>query len=118
VLKYGGRETMPTIGDYCHTRILGRTRSDPIGGFPDHALTTNKLGSHESIRVPHLRLTCPHQQRRRANNRAEKFPSSRATTRAEMQRSKSAGSARRFPNMDAAVHNTFNLQRQLIPGRR
>src|SRR5580700_11298617 len=22
VLKYGGRETMPAIGDYCHTRIL------------------------------------------------------------------------------------------------
>src|ERR1700693_875586 len=71
VLKYGGRETMPAIGNYCHTRSLGRTRSDPIRGFPDNALTTNKLGSYGSIRVPHLRLTCPHKQSVRANNRAE-----------------------------------------------
>jgi putative transposase len=31
-----------------------------------------------------------------------------------MQRFKSAGSAQRFLNMHAAVHNTFNLQRHLI----
>src|SRR6195256_4197784 len=32
----------------------------------------------------------------------------------KMQRFKSAGSAQRFLNMLAAVHNTFNLQRHLI----
>ena len=74
LLKYDGRETMPTIGDYCHTRSLGRTRSDPIGGFPDNVLTSIKLGAYPSIRVPHLRLTCPHQQRLRANNRAPRIP--------------------------------------------
>jgi len=31
-----------------------------------------------------------------------------------MQRFKSAGSAQRFLNMHAAVHNNFNLQRHLI----
>ena len=31
-----------------------------------------------------------------------------------MQRFKSAGSAQRFLNVHAAVHNTFNLQRHLI----
>jgi transposase-like protein len=31
-----------------------------------------------------------------------------------MQRFKSAGSAQRFLNMHAAVHNTFNLERHLI----
>src|SRR6266545_4798048 len=30
-------KAMPTIGDYSHTRSLGRSRSDPVAGFPDNA---------------------------------------------------------------------------------
>src|SRR5229473_704706 len=30
-------KAMQTIGDYSHTRSLRRTRSDPVGGFPDNA---------------------------------------------------------------------------------
>ena len=39
-------------------------------GFTPKLLTTDKLGSHGSA-FRHLRLTCPHEQGLRANNRAE-----------------------------------------------
>src|SRR5438477_7285815 len=39
-------------------------------GFAPKLLTTDKLGSYGSA-FQHLRLTCPHQQGLRANNRAE-----------------------------------------------
>src|SRR5881398_1221095 len=39
-------------------------------GFAPKLLTTDKLGSYGSA-FRHLRLTCPHQQGLRANNRAE-----------------------------------------------
>ena len=78
-------------------------------GFVPKLLTTDKLGSYGSA-FRHLRLTGPHEQGRRADNRAE---NSHRRER-KMQRFKSAGSAQRFPNMPAAVDNTFNLQRYLI----
>jgi hypothetical protein len=34
-------KAMPTIGDDSHTRSLGRSRSDPVGGFPDNAFQTD-----------------------------------------------------------------------------
>jgi hypothetical protein len=37
VLDDDRRKAMPTIGDYSHARSLRRTRSDPVGGFPDNA---------------------------------------------------------------------------------
>src|SRR6202162_2699652 len=81
--------------------------------FVPKLLTTDKLGSYGSA-FRHLRLTCPHEQGLRANNRAENsHPVVRRRER-KMQRFKSAGSAQRFLNMHAAVHNTFNLQRHLI----
>ena len=67
-------------------------------GFAPKLLTTDKLGSYGSA-FRHLRLTCPRGVRRRER---------------KMQRFKSAGSAQRFLNMHAAVHNTFNLQRHLV----
>ena len=39
-------------------------------GFAPKLLTTDKLGSYGSA-FRHLRLTCPHEQGLRANNRAE-----------------------------------------------
>jgi putative transposase len=62
----------------------------------------------------HLRLTCPHEQGLRANNRAENSHQVVRRRERKMQRFKSAGSAQRFRNVHAAVHNTFNLQRHLI----
>jgi putative transposase len=82
-------------------------------GFAPKLLTTDRLGSYGSA-FRHLRLTCPHQQGIRANNRAENSHQTVRRRERKMQRFKSAGSAQRFLNMHAAVHNTFNLQRHLI----
>src|SRR6266550_1817707 len=82
-------------------------------GFTPRSLTTDKLGSYGSA-FRHLRLTCPHEQGLRANNRAENSHQVVRRRERKMQRFKSAGSAQRFLNMHAAVHNTFNLQRHLI----
>jgi putative transposase len=82
-------------------------------GFAPKLLTTDKLGSYGSA-FRELRLTCPHQQGLRANNRAENSHQAVRRRERKMQRFKSSGSAQRFLNMHAAVHNTFNLQRHLI----
>src|SRR5712671_6878594 len=82
-------------------------------GFAPKLLTTDKLGSYGSA-FRHLRLTCPHQQGLRANNRAENSHQAVRRRERKMQRFKSAGSAQRFLNMHAAVHNVFNLQRHLV----
>jgi putative transposase len=82
-------------------------------GFVPKLLTTDKLGSYGSA-FRHPRLTCPHEQGLRANNRAENSRQVVRRRERKMQRFKSAGSAQRFLNMHAAVHNTFNVQRHLI----
>ena len=82
-------------------------------GFAPKLLTTDKLGSYGSA-FRHLRLNCRHEQGLRANNRAENSHQAVRRRERKMQRFKSAGSAQRFLNMHAAVHNTFNLQRHLI----
>jgi putative transposase len=82
-------------------------------GFAPKFLTTDKLGSYGAA-FRHLRLTCPHQQGLRKNNRTENSHQAVRRRERKMQRFKSAGSAQRFLNMHAAVHNTFNLQRHLI----
>jgi putative transposase len=84
-------------------------------GFAPKSLTTDKLGSYGSA-FRHLRLTCPHQQGLRANNRAENSHQAVRRRERKMQRFKSAASAQRFLSMHAAVHNhnTFNLQRHLV----
>jgi putative transposase len=48
------------------------------------------------------------------NNRAENSHQAVRRRERKMQRFKSPGSAQRFLNMHAAVHNNFNLQRHLI----
>src|SRR5215469_13974916 len=82
-------------------------------GFAPRLLITDKLRSYASA-FRHLRLTCPHEQGRRKNNRAENSHQPVRRRECKMQRFKSARSAQRFLNMHAAVHNTFNLQRHLV----
>src|SRR6202790_1784158 len=83
-------------------------------GFTPKLLTTDKLGSYGSA-FRHLHLTCRHEQGLRKNNRAENSHQAVRRRERKMQRFKSAGSAQRFLNIHAVVHNTFNLQRHLIP---
>jgi transposase-like protein len=82
-------------------------------GFGPKLLITDKLRSYPSA-FRHLRLTCPHEQGPRKNNRAENSHQPVRRRERKMQRFKSARSAQRFLSMHAAVHNTFNLQRHLL----
>src|SRR5947199_937307 len=97
------------------TRAALRLMRKPLKkqGFVPKLLVTDKLRSYASA-FRRLRLTCPHEQGLRQNNRAEN--SHRPVRRRErkMQRFKSARSAQRFLSMHAVVHNTFNLQRHLV----
>jgi putative transposase len=81
--------------------------------FTPKLLVTDKLRSYASA-FRRLRLTCPHEQGLRQNNRAENSHQAVRRRERKMQRFKSAGSAQRFLSMHAAVHNTFNLQRHLV----
>src|SRR5467141_1904392 len=74
---------------------------------------TDKLRSYAAA-FRRLRLSCPHEQGLRSNNRAENSHQPVRRRERKMQRFKSARSAQRFLSMHAAVHNTFNLQRHLI----
>jgi putative transposase len=82
-------------------------------GFAPKLLVTDKLRSYASA-FRRLRLSCPHEQGLRSNNRAENSHQPVRRRERKMQRFKSARSAQRFLNMHAAVHNTFNLQRHLV----
>src|SRR5882724_9917465 len=86
-------------------------------GFAPKLLVTDKLRSYAAA-FRHLRLTCPHEQGLRANNRAENSHQPVRRRERKMQRFKSARSAQRFLSMHATVHNTFNLQRHLSRARR
>jgi transposase-like protein len=82
-------------------------------GFAPKLLVTDKLRSYGTA-FRRLRLTCPHEQRLRRNNRAENSHQPVRRRERKMQRFKSARSAQRFLNMHAAVHNNFNPQRHLV----
>ena len=82
-------------------------------GFAPKLLVTDKLRSYTAA-FRRLRLTCPHEQGLRKNNRAENSHQAVRRRERKQQRFKSARSAQRFLSMHAAVHNTFNLQRHLI----
>jgi putative transposase len=82
-------------------------------GFPPKLLITDKLRSYAAA-FRRLRLTCPHEQGLRMNNRAENSHQVVRRREHKMQRFKSARSAQCFLSMHAAVHNTFNLQRHLV----
>ena len=82
-------------------------------GFAPKLLVTDKLRSY-AVAFRRLRLTCPHEQGLRKNNRAENSHQAVRRRERKLQRFKSARSAQRFLSMHAAVHNTFNLQRHLV----
>ena len=82
-------------------------------GFVPKLLVTDKLRSYASA-FRRLRLTCPHEQGLRKNNRAENSHQPVRRRERKMQRFKSARSAQRLLSMHAAVHNNFNLQRHLV----
>ena len=82
-------------------------------GFAPKLLVTDKLRSY-AVAFRRLRLTCPHEQELRKNNRAENSHQAVRRRERKLQLFKSARSAQRFLSMHAAVHNTFNLQRHLV----
>jgi len=82
-------------------------------GFAPKLLITDKLRSYAAA-FRRLRLTRPHQQGLRNNNRADNSHQAVRRRERKLQRFKSPRSAQRFLSMHAAVHNTFNLQRHLI----
>src|SRR5215470_14106671 len=82
-------------------------------GFAPKLVITDKLRSYAAA-FRRLRLTCPHEQRLRQNNRAENSHQVVRRREHKMQRFKSARSVQRFLSMHAVVHNTFNLQRHLV----
>src|SRR6267142_4225154 len=81
--------------------------------FVPKLLVTDKLRSYAAA-FRRLRLSCPHEQGLRENNRAENSHQAVRRRERKMQRFKSARSAQCFLSMHAAVHNTFNLQRHLV----
>ena len=82
-------------------------------GFAPKLLVTDKLRSYGSA-FRQLKLTCPHEQGLRRNNRAENSNQPLRRLERKMQGFKSARSAQRFLSMHAAIHNTFNLQPHLV----
>ncbi len=62
-------------------------------------------------------MAARHEQGRRKNNRAEVSHQPVRQRERKMQRFKSPGSAQRFLSMHSATHNTFDVQRHLIPRR-
>src|SRR6202043_4201076 len=79
-------------------------------GFVPKLLATDKLRSYVSA-FRRLRLTCRHEQGLRKHKRAENSHQAVRRRERKMQRFKSARSAQCFLSMNAAVYNTFNLQR-------
>ena len=82
-------------------------------GFAPKLLVTDKLRSYGSA-FRQLKLTCPHKQGLRKNNRAENSNQPVRRLERKMEGFKSARSAQRFLSMHAAIHNTFNLQPHLV----
>ena len=82
-------------------------------GFAPNTLVTDKLRSYGAAKAQ-LGLSARHEQGLRKNNRAENSHLPVRRRERKMQRFKSPGSAQRFLSVQAAVHNTFSVQRNLV----
>ena len=85
-------------------------------GFAPSVWVIDKLPSYGAARRD-LGLTGPHEQGLRQNNRAENSHQAVRRRERKMHGFKSPGSVHCCLNMDAAVHNTFNLERHLLSRR-
>ena len=82
-------------------------------GFAPETIVTDTLRSYGAA-LRELRLSARHAQGKRRNNRAENWRQPIRRHGRKMQRFKSPGSAQRFLSAQAAVQNTFNVERHLI----
>jgi putative transposase len=82
-------------------------------GFVPTAIATNKLRSYGAA-LRKIGFSGLHEQRLRANNRAENSHKPLRRRERKMQGFKSTKSAQRFVCVHAAAYNTFNVQRHLI----
>ena len=85
-------------------------------GFSPDVVVTGKLPSYGAA-LSELGMRARHITGGRINNRAENSHLPIRQRERRMQRFKSAGAAQRFLSTHVAVHNTFNVQRHLIPRR-
>ena len=85
-------------------------------GFAPEVMVTDELRSYGVAKTA-LRLSIPHEQGQRQNNRAENSHQPVRRRERKMQRFMLPGSAQRFLSAHAAVHNTFNLERHPVSRR-